>query len=602
MFTSPNWVTTGSGSGEGGGGITSAEVTAIVDAKLKPVSNKVTTLETSVTSLSSEVTALTTTVNEHISNKNNPHGVTPAQIGAATADHTHTLDDLGAAAKDHNHDEAYAALDHTHTASSIGAATATHTHTYSDVTGVAAADHNHNNTYAAIDHTHEISDIDTLSDELTKMTNHIKNYDNPHKTSDDNLVKVLKFDFTDKTVAQPFTVSRASKEWALDENDKFVEYDNNTLAYAWDKTDNRYGAQLFNSRTRLNSYYKTPIFEHAESASKNINSATTDATSQTGDVVSRIHLRDTTNVVVDEVFDNEYSSVVLLRNTDSVSIATGTNATYTLSIRLKTSTANDPDLKAVFWCTLGDAGTKTQIGEVSLSSEWQTSVLTFTVTNENETDETLTSGFYITSTDDTVNDIFIDVDWFQIEQTAYATPLIMGTEGTQITVLRTAPLYTGADANLITTTKQISVYSESKKYYYGGRPWQIKTTSNSVFRYHGSLDMKNRYKARVENNVIVEPESLVDTHYQVLSTEIPLGAVVREVSLFDFVNNEFYSAIAGVVSDTKTTIVNVPWVDNEKQLILSSRGESVVYLCGYLYHLSIYTTLLDNEKLIELTQ
>jgi len=159
MFTSPNWVTTGSGSGEGGGGITSAEVTAIVDAKLKPVSNKVTTLETSVTSLSSEVTALTTTVNEHISNKNNPHGVTPAQIGAATADHTHTLDDLGAAAKDHNHDEAYAALDHTHTASSIGAATATHTHTYSDVTGVAAADHNHDAVYAPKSHSHTLSEI-----------------------------------------------------------------------------------------------------------------------------------------------------------------------------------------------------------------------------------------------------------------------------------------------------------------------------------------------------------------------------------------------------------------------------------------------------------
>lgn len=43
------------------------------------------------------------TVADHAADKNNPHGVTLAQIGAAAASHTHTLTDLGAAAESHTH-------------------------------------------------------------------------------------------------------------------------------------------------------------------------------------------------------------------------------------------------------------------------------------------------------------------------------------------------------------------------------------------------------------------------------------------------------------------------------------------------------------------
>lgn len=39
----------------------------------------------------------------HAEDKENPHGVTAAQIGAAVADHAHTLADLGAAAEAHKH-------------------------------------------------------------------------------------------------------------------------------------------------------------------------------------------------------------------------------------------------------------------------------------------------------------------------------------------------------------------------------------------------------------------------------------------------------------------------------------------------------------------
>ena len=49
-------------------------------------------------------------VNSHLSDKNNPHGVTAAQVGAAAAGHTHTAADVGAAA-----------ASHTHTAAEVGA-------------------------------------------------------------------------------------------------------------------------------------------------------------------------------------------------------------------------------------------------------------------------------------------------------------------------------------------------------------------------------------------------------------------------------------------------------------------------------------------------
>lgn len=56
-------------------------------------------------------------VEDHAESKNNPHGVTAEQVGAAEKDHTHTPASIGAAA-----------ASHTHTPASIGAAAASHTH------------------------------------------------------------------------------------------------------------------------------------------------------------------------------------------------------------------------------------------------------------------------------------------------------------------------------------------------------------------------------------------------------------------------------------------------------------------------------------------
>ena len=49
-------------------------------------------------------TKLLETITTHTEDKNNPHGVTLEQIGAASSNHTHTLEQIGAAASEHTHE------------------------------------------------------------------------------------------------------------------------------------------------------------------------------------------------------------------------------------------------------------------------------------------------------------------------------------------------------------------------------------------------------------------------------------------------------------------------------------------------------------------
>lgn len=74
----------------------------------------------------------TAQLQQHTNDKDNPHGVTAAQVGAAPAGHTHTLSSLGAAAANHTHslaDLGAAAASHTHSLTDLGAAAENHTHT-----------------------------------------------------------------------------------------------------------------------------------------------------------------------------------------------------------------------------------------------------------------------------------------------------------------------------------------------------------------------------------------------------------------------------------------------------------------------------------------
>jgi len=73
------------------------------------------------------------------------------ETGKAASNHTHTPASIGAAAADHSH-SGYAASGHSHTPASIGAAAASHTHDY------AASDHTHSG-YAASGHSHTPASI-----------------------------------------------------------------------------------------------------------------------------------------------------------------------------------------------------------------------------------------------------------------------------------------------------------------------------------------------------------------------------------------------------------------------------------------------------------
>lgn len=90
---------------------------------------------------SGEASGKTYTVNGQAADDNNNFTITPASIGAATVDHTHSLVALGAASADHTHtlsDLGAAAANHTHTPASIGASATGHHHEISDINGLEA--------------------------------------------------------------------------------------------------------------------------------------------------------------------------------------------------------------------------------------------------------------------------------------------------------------------------------------------------------------------------------------------------------------------------------------------------------------------------------
>ena len=93
----------------------------------------------------------------HENNIDNPHGVTPAKIGASPVNHTHTPASIGAAPTNHTHTPEQvgsAPADHTHTPVSIGAADRVHRHTMSDL-DIKEGDFNFDNRYSKLDHNHD---------------------------------------------------------------------------------------------------------------------------------------------------------------------------------------------------------------------------------------------------------------------------------------------------------------------------------------------------------------------------------------------------------------------------------------------------------------
>lgn len=90
---------------------------------------------------------------EHLADKNNPHGVTTEQIGAAKSDHTHSPESIGAAKADHTHTPesiGAAKSDHTHTLASLGAAPAIVVET-TDVTAGSASPYPNGTLYVVVE-------------------------------------------------------------------------------------------------------------------------------------------------------------------------------------------------------------------------------------------------------------------------------------------------------------------------------------------------------------------------------------------------------------------------------------------------------------------
>jgi hypothetical protein len=103
---------------------------------------------------------------DHTARTDNPHNVTPSQIGAAEEDHTHSVNDLNDMPS-----WSKAATKPTYTYSEVGAAAANHEHEIDDVNGLQTA----LNDKASSNHTHSISNISGLQDALDSKaaTSHV---------------------------------------------------------------------------------------------------------------------------------------------------------------------------------------------------------------------------------------------------------------------------------------------------------------------------------------------------------------------------------------------------------------------------------------------
>lgn len=144
------------------------------------------TIEKAQEYTNTSVGIVTDSLNDHTSNKDNPHDVTCEQIGAATSDHTHTPIEIGAADRVHIHtvdDVSGVAKEvHTHTPDECGAAPESHTHVVDDITDIADII---TPIYDKIDEVEKTAT--SFSDEIEavdkKINDHLIDEENPHGTT-----------------------------------------------------------------------------------------------------------------------------------------------------------------------------------------------------------------------------------------------------------------------------------------------------------------------------------------------------------------------------------------------------------------------------------
>ena len=144
------------------------------------------TIEKSQEYTNTSVNVVTESINDHVNNKDNPHGVTCEKIGAAEANHTHTPTSIGAADKIHTHmvdDVSGVAREvHTHTPDECGAAPIEHTHTTEEITDLVEII---TPIYDKIDEVENSTNgFDTKIEEVAKTINdHLIDQENPHGTT-----------------------------------------------------------------------------------------------------------------------------------------------------------------------------------------------------------------------------------------------------------------------------------------------------------------------------------------------------------------------------------------------------------------------------------
>lgn len=371
--------------------------------------------------------------------------------------------------------------------------------------------------------------------------------------------------------------TRSTVDYVLNENGKYEEVPANTLGISYETGTP--GAQLFNTRTRLNRYYKSRIVDVTRLKTSLIDSASVQAGTQA--------LRMTVpSLVENNIYEVNFSDNLQLPAKDTqatVSIRARkiTNRAITLGTRLR----GTKDSGTTFVANLMRA-------DFELAEEFQVFTSTQTLEiPEGATEYTLqiSVGASLVANDTQAGDT-VELDWVQLEYSPYRTPLIMGSETSQVTVNRTEVV---VNRNYVDPTlwKTYSVVAEGWTEKHTGRMWQIALPEGTAkCRTYVTSAAGQPVEACIEDNSSTPKRITTSTMSETFEEH------VKTAAWFDFDTKALKSAANGTLGPKKVYTDNY-WDDETKVLRLSSAKTSSVYLDGYVYGLSVYLHALSDEDL-----
>lgn len=370
--------------------------------------------------------------------------------------------------------------------------------------------------------------------------------------------------------------TRSTVDYVLNENGKYEEVPANTLGISYETGTP--GAQLFNTRTRLNKFYKSAVVSGVNVQSTLVDNDDVQAGTQALRMTV-IELREK------YIYNVKFSG-------DLPAPEEGTPVTISIRARKITNRAIKLGARLRGVNDEGENVTNFMVAAFDLTDTFQVFTASQTTTaHEGVTKYALfvSVGISATVNDAQVGDT-IEIDWVQLEYSPYRTPLIMGSETSQVTVNRTEVV---VNRNYVDPTlwKTYSVVAEGWTEKHTGRMWQIALPEGTAkCRTYVTSAAGQPVEACIEDNSSTPKRITTSTMSETFEEH------VKTAAWFDFDTKALKSAANGTLGPKKVYTDNY-WDDETKVLRLSSAKTSSVYLDGYVYGLSVYLHALSDEDL-----